>query len=121
MNGPRIGYACVNTQLPPAGRTCKLANATPERIVELGRENLRALRTILEWNAAHGIAVFRISSDAIPFGSHPKNTVDWVTELRAEFAAAAEVIRREKLRVTVHPGQFTVLNSMREDVACASL
>jgi hypothetical protein len=43
MNGPRVAYACANTLLPSASRTCPLANATPERIVELERSLSRAI------------------------------------------------------------------------------
>ena len=30
----------------------------------------------MEWNAARGIELFRISSELIPFGSHPVNQVE---------------------------------------------
>ena len=76
----RIGYACVNTELPSASRTMRLANATPERLREVTALNLDALEAILRWNVAHGIDVFRISSNTMPFGSHPVNTVRWWEE-----------------------------------------
>src|SRR5690348_3377871 len=45
--GMRIGYACVNTRLPSAARTVRLANATPERLRWLTAANLDALEAIL--------------------------------------------------------------------------
>ena len=77
----RIGYACVNTQLPSSARTVRLANATPERLLELAEANLDALETILRWNDEHGIQVFRVTSNLIPLASHPVNTVAWWDEL----------------------------------------
>ena len=78
--GLRLGYACVNTGLPSSGRTVRLANATPDRLRELIAGNLEALETILRWNAEHGIEVFRVTSNFIPFGSHPVNRIAWWDE-----------------------------------------
>jgi UV DNA damage endonuclease len=112
----RIGYACINTKLPSPNRTCRLKNATPEKILELASANLEALQPILEWNAVRGIELFRITSDLIPFGSHPVNTVPWWEILKPQFTRLGAFIRKKTLRVSMHPGQFTVLNSPRGEV-----
>jgi UV DNA damage endonuclease len=112
----RIGYACINSKLPSPNRTCRLKNATPATILELAAANLAALQRILEWNVAHGIELFRITSDVIPFGSHPINKVPWQKLLRADLERIGRFIRANHLRVSMHPGQFTVLNSPRREV-----
>lgn len=117
----RIGYACINTQLPSSNRTTRLDRATPERLLELTRANLSALDTILRWNVANGIGLFRISSDVIPFGSHPVNTLRWWELLDGELAGLGEIIRAAGMRVSMHPGQYTVLNSNRPEVVHSSL
>jgi UV DNA damage endonuclease len=117
----RIGYACINTKLDPSNRTCRLKNATPEKILELAAANVEALQPILDWNAAHGIELFRITSDLIPFGSHPINTVPWWRILKSQFARLGDFIARKGLRVSMHPGQFTILNSPRRDVVANSV
>ena len=117
----RIGYACINTTLPSPNRTCRLRNATPEKILELASANIDALQPILEWNAVQGIELFRISSDVIPFGSHPINTIPWQRILEPKLAAIGAFIRKNGLRVSMHPGQFTVLNSPRRDVVESSI
>lgn len=117
----RIGYACVNTRLPAPNRTCRLRYATPERIIELSRQNLAALETILQWNAAHGIRLFRIASETIPFGSHEINTMPWWKILEPELNRLGRLIQQHAMRVSMHPGQFTVLNSQRQDVVEKSL
>ena len=117
----RIGYACINTKLPSTNRTCRLKNATAERILELASANVEALRPILEWNAARGIELFRISSDLIPFGSHPVNTVPWWRILEPQLARLGAFIRKKRLRVSMHPGQFTILNSARPEVIESSI
>ncbi len=78
--GLRLGYACVNTGLPSSGRTTRLANATPDRLRTLIVANLGALETILRWNVENGIEVFRVTSNLIPFGSHPVNKLAWWEE-----------------------------------------
>lgn len=117
----RIGYACVNTRLPSTSRTTRLDRATPERILDLARANLAALMEILRWNRDHGITLFRISSGVIPFGSHPANTVPWWDLLSRELSEIGALIRASGMRVSMHPGQYTVLNSPRSEVVAASL
>ena len=110
--GLRLGYACVNTQLPSAARTVRLANATAERLRALIAGNLDALEGILRWNMKHDIEVFRITSDLIPFGSHAVNDLVWWEE----FADRLDRIGALGGRLSTHPGQYTVLSSARPDV-----
>src|SRR6188508_709005 len=119
--GLRLGYACVNTQLPSSARTVRLANATPERLRELAAANLDALEAILGWNEEHGIQVFRLTSNLIPLASHPVNTLAWWDEFADRFAELATVLRRLDARVSTHPGQYTVLSSSKPEVVEASL
>jgi UV DNA damage endonuclease len=116
MNTIRLGYACINTILPPAGRTMRLNNASPERILELSRANLLALNDILRWNIEHNILLFRISSGTIPFGSHPVNQLAWWDQLAPQLNLIGKTIRAGNMRVSMHPGQYTVLNSNRTGV-----
>ncbi len=112
----RIGYACINTILPSPNRTCRLKNATRERIEELARENFGRLAAILEWNRDHAIHLFRISSETIPFASHESFSLDWETALAPEIDKLRNLIRLTGMRISMHPGQFTVLNSPKEKV-----
>lgn len=117
----RLGYACVNTQLPSAARTARLANVTTTRIVELVEANLDALEAILRWNRRHGIQVFRLTSNLIPFASHPVNTVPWWEVFADRLTALGGLIRSAGMRLSTHPGQYVVLSSTREDVVAAAI
>ena len=97
----------------------RLANATPERLREVIATNLEALAAILRWNIDHGIEVFRISSNTIPFGSHPVNTVRWWDEFAPRLAELGGLM--EGMSISTHPGQYTVLGSARQEVVDASL
>jgi UV DNA damage endonuclease len=117
----RIGYACINTLLPSPNRTLRLANASAERVIELGRQNLNALAQILKWNQQHGVRLFRLSSDLIPLGSHPANAAVWWDALAPELERVGAMLRAYGMRVSMHPGQYTVLNSPRPEVVEASM
>lgn len=97
----------------------RLANATSERLREVTAANLDALAAILRWNVEHDIQVFRVSSNTIPFGSHPVNTVRWWDEFAEQLAELGRLMSGAS--ISTHPGQYTVLGSARPEVVDASL
>ncbi|TVP91836.1 UV DNA damage repair endonuclease UvsE [Alkalibacterium sp.] len=108
-----IGYACI-TRGPAAGRyrTCRKQNATPEHLTTLIKHNLTVLENMIEYNHHQKIRLFRMSSDMIPFGSDfQTNTLDWSTLFKSEFERIGKKIDAYQMRVSMHPGQYTVLNS----------
>lgn len=112
-----IGYAS-KTLAVPAARMVSVTQrlATPERLAEVIGHNLEALDATLDYNARQGIRLFRISSDVIPFGSSPVNTLDWTHDFADQLAALGAKARRYTMRLSMHPGQYTVLNSPNDDV-----
>ncbi|MGI8486373.1 MAG: UV DNA damage repair endonuclease UvsE [Thermomicrobiales bacterium] len=113
----KIGYPCINRTLNvSASRTFRLASYSSDRLRSTIRGNLEGLQTILEWNVERGINFFRISSETIPFASHPVMNVDWQNEFCSELAAIGSYIRKHDVRINVHPGQYTLLSSPRPDV-----
>ena len=113
----RIGYACLTVGVPGTGfRTCTARNATPDVLSELIGSNLRSLDNILDYNIKNGIDLFRISSDIIPFGSHPVNTLRWWDDFGEELRSIGNKAIYNGIRLSMHPGQYTVLNSPDEDV-----
>jgi UV DNA damage endonuclease len=117
----RLGYACVNTRLPSSARTVRLANATPERLREVAAANLAALEEVLRWNDRHGIEVFRLTSNLVPFASHPVNELRWWEEFAPELDRLGTLVREAGARLSTHPGQYTVLSSARGPVVGAAL
>lgn len=83
----------------------------------MSRQNLAALDRILRWNRVHGIRLFRISSETVPFASHKINRLHWWNLLKPELRSVGRLIQACGIRVSMHPGQYTVLNSLRESVA----
>lgn len=118
----RIGYACVNTTFrESASRTFRVASYSEERARDITASNLTALGRILEWNVENGISYFRISSGTVPLASHPVMAFDWRSEFAGELAALGAFARDHDMRLTMHPGQYTLLNSPRGEVVRNSI
>ncbi|MHB9028007.1 MAG: UV DNA damage repair endonuclease UvsE [Candidatus Latescibacterota bacterium] len=113
----KIGYACLNrtVRCTPAS-TFRLRSYSRERLIETVSGNLECLQRILEFNAEHGILFLRLSSDLVPFASHPVLDFDWQSHFQGEFTRLGEFIRRFGMRISMHPDQFTLINSKDENI-----
>jgi len=113
-----IGYAClVLGEGNTAFSRCLLKNATDDNIRSITLTNLLALENIIDYNTKNNITLFRISSDIIPFGSHPINKLNWQAEFSETLSRIGEKIKNAGIRVSMHPGQYTVLNSPIDKIA----
>jgi UV DNA damage endonuclease len=59
---------------------------------------------------------FRISSDIIPFASHPINKFRWQEYFRDKFEGIGEFIVKTGMRISMHPDQFTLINSIKDEI-----
>jgi UV DNA damage endonuclease len=113
----KIGYPCLNRSIGcTPSRTFRLSSYSPIRLVETVRQNLLCLRRILEFNCGNGLLFFRVTSDMVPFASHPVCDVPWPETFAAEFAAIGAFIKRNSMRISMHPDQFTLINSPASDI-----
>ena len=117
-----IGYPCSNPTIGSrASRTFRLASYSPDRFLEAVRLNLEGLLGILEWNLEHDIRYFRISSGTVTLASHPIIDVDWQRHFADQLATIGDFIIGHDMRINVHPGQYTLLNSPKPDVVERSI
>ncbi|MFZ5827227.1 MAG: UV DNA damage repair endonuclease UvsE [Bacillota bacterium] len=120
----RLGYAGINLSLQDTKDGPRLRSVTAKRLstmeprerravlYQVARSNLLTLQAVLRWNHLHAIQLFRITSDLIPLATHPVAAEwDWEADLAYEFRATAELAREVGARLTMHPGQYTVLNA----------
>lgn len=113
----RFGFACKTIGVPHAAQTSlTLARADPANLLGASRHNLYALENILRYCRETHIPLLRISSDMIPLASHPQVSFDWQRRLQTELESIAALLRNSGVRVSMHPGQYTVLNSPRPEV-----
>jgi UV DNA damage endonuclease len=113
----RIGYPCINRTISCSGnKTFRLKSYSETRLKETIHNNLDCLQHILKFNLEHHLLFFRITSDLVPFASHPINTFDWKKHFRSVFESIGEFIRENRMRISMHPDQFTLINSISDDV-----
>ncbi|MES2523680.1 MAG: UV DNA damage repair endonuclease UvsE [Gemmatimonadota bacterium] len=131
---PRLGLCCAFDSEPTlkfrtttVAHLSRLATADPTAASarafygQLVHENLDTLHAVLAWCTRNGVHAFRISSDLWPRATHPL-VVPWVDELfqDAEVLAKCARIRgtaaAHDIRLSEHPDQFLVGNSLRADV-----
>ncbi|MDD4212519.1 MAG: UV DNA damage repair endonuclease UvsE, partial [Bacilli bacterium] len=107
-----IGYASLTVHVRKGQfRTCQLSTCTPERLQEVIAHNVKVLESVIDYNIENDIKLYRISSDLIPFGSSSVNTLDWETMFHDDFQRIDKKIQKGNVRISMHPGQYTVLNS----------
>lgn len=117
-----LGYPCTNVTLGlTTGRTLRLANLKEPRLSEVVRENLSTLLHTLRWNVERGIHFFRIASSVIPLASHEAFPLDWRAQFAAELAEIRTFVEANELRLSTHPGQYTILNAQRPEVVTAAV
>ena len=124
----RLGYACINKGFSDRPKTQRITtNRTMikrtffergiEYASELALQNLRDLRTILQWNLDNDIYFFRISSDIVPWASE-YNIEDMPNygAIHAAALSAGNFAREHGMRITSRPGPFNKLASPKERV-----
>lgn len=112
-----LGYACINMSLEKTtNKTFRLTNLNEEKYRQTVSYNLKSLGDIMIWNAANGIFFFRIGSELIPFASHENFMFDWQKDFEKEFKELRQLGDKYKMRFSMHPGQYSVLNSPDERI-----
>lgn len=113
----RFGYACINLSLEGSFTRCILAKVEEfgvPRVKQLALYNLRRTLDILKWNVKHNMYVYRATSELIPFASHDI-LADWEwwndEDLLVWFSQISEYVKENNIRISIHPGQYNILNS----------
>ena len=118
----RIGYACIALAVEGTDlKNCTLKNASPERLLSLVSNNLRALSAMIDYNIQNNILLYRVSSDLVPFGSSLAKDLPWEAENEPLLRSIREKIAASGMRVSMHPGQYTVLSSPDAGVVSRSV
>jgi UV DNA damage endonuclease len=109
----RIGYPCINRTIGCKGdHTFRLQSYSEARLIATVADNLACLQQILAFNLSHGLLFFRITSDLVPFASHPVNQFDWQAHFQPHFREIGQFIAEHGIRISLHPDQFTLINSL---------
>ena len=104
-----------------ANTTFRLRNYSPENLIEKVTNNLDCLQKILNFNVSNNLLFFRISSDLIPFASHPVCKFDWKDYFHEQFIQLGRFIKEHKIRISMHPDQFVLINSPNKEIVEKSI
>ena len=87
------------------------------------RTSLEYLRAVLGYLDRHDIRMYRMATSMAPYASHPDlpQFHHQVEECEAELAQVGALSRDLDIRLSTHPGQYTVLNSESESVRVAAV
>ena len=115
----RFGYCCINMEL--SAQNIRTGRAMIDRKFKLGGlqlageialANAQDLLTILQWNEANGIRLFRVGSELFPRWNHYRlEDLPQIDEITKHLRAAGDYARAHGHRLTTHPGPFHILGS----------
>ena len=118
----KIGYPCINHSIgKKTVSTFRLSSYTEERLIQSIKYNLHTLVEILKYNIENNLMFFRISSDIIPFASHSICKFDWKEYFRSDFIKIGRLIKENKMRISMHPDQFVLINAKNQDIVNNSI
>ena len=118
----KIGYPCINRSIGcTANSTFRLANYSESNLIEKVTNNLDCLGKIIRYNLDNNLLFFRISSDLIPFASHPICTFNWQEYFKERFQEIGDFILENDIRISMHPDQFVLINSNNESIVAKSI
>ena len=125
----RLGYACINTRLAAEGvqtsrgmiRRTFDAKGVPHASA-LALQNAQDLLRVVQWNADHGVRVFRITSCLVPWASEFElEEMPDYSAFRDALALCGELAVESDQRLSFHPGPFNCLASESERVVQNSI
>ncbi len=87
------------------------------------RHSLERLREVLDYLDANDIRMYRVATALAPYASHPTLTQfhGQIEKCAEELEAVGRLVRDRDIRLSSHPGQYTVLNSTDPAVQAAAV
>lgn len=117
-----LGFFCsTSDNRLSTNHKLRLAKLNRENLLNVFSRNLRDFVKLLELSRTMGLTIFRLGSNFIPFASHPSFKREWLDDIEKALREKSLHIRGFGVRVTMHPGQYVVLNSDKPDVVKKSL
>ncbi|MFC7371575.1 UV DNA damage repair endonuclease UvsE [Fictibacillus iocasae] len=87
-----------------------------QQLIAITKKNLESTLRVLHYCVAHQLPLHRMSSSIVPLATHPDVNWDYLKHTHKEFAEIGKLIKKYGLRTSMHPNQFTLFTSPREEV-----
>jgi len=117
-----LGLCCINTKLraqkPPifCSRTCIRKTYSVERAQSLALQNIKDIKTMIEWNENHKIRVFRLSSNIFPHFTDTETMSYTIDFAKSDLQLVGEIANNLSHRIVIHPGQYNNLGTNSKNV-----
>ncbi len=120
----RLGYVAISKTMDLTSSsivtyTEYLKRKDMQKIHNTIIKNLESLKEIIKYNIANDIHFFRLTSKLIPLATKEEVVFDYIKPYKSYYEEIKILIKN--LRIDVHPDQYTVLNSTREEVVKNSI
>lgn len=114
----RLGFACVVMGLDVKAHDTRKWQNNPHLCVSLDN-----ISRILEYTASLGIRMYRLSSNIAPYYTDLTRPQfgNQLEEARSQLADVGALARSLDIRLSMHPGQYTVLNSPNDQTYASAL
>lgn len=117
-----LGFFCSTSRNElTTNRVLRLRNLSGENVLRIFEKNLEDFKALLKMSCSMGLTIFRLGSNIIPLASRPEFREEWFQEIEERLRRAAPLVKEMGVRITMHPGQYVVLNSPRSSVVESSL
>lgn len=126
-----LGFACICNTLQESGRFKTITVKTLSKLSEEEQakklkatavDNLYNSLQILKWCKENDILMYRFSSDLIPLATYVESWHWWEdADVQNMCNKVKEFVEESKIRISLHPDQFCVLNSDKPDVVQNSI
>ena len=126
----KVGYNCINLTLPYSWKSPTLTNILRNRdfLKNSIEHNMMLLGDIIEFNITNGFKLFRVPTNLLPFLSHIDVSSNYKEldifnreDIMSEFKTIRGKVRKNDLIISMHPGQYNVLNSQKPEVVKQTL
>lgn len=108
----RFGFFCSTSDgKTTTNRKFLLKNLNEKKLLETLEKNLKDFKKLLEISQNIFLGIFRLGSNIVPFMSHIKFQKDWIYKVEGYLKDFSKILKEHDIRITIHPGQFVILNS----------
>ena len=118
----RLGYACSNVTLKNVTTSSTYTYTLFNKEQDLDKldriivSNLQDLEKIIDYNIKNNVHFYRISSKLIPLATLKEVEFNYTDKFKDYYERIENKIKNNGMRVDFHLGEYSVLNSVREEV-----
>ena len=119
----RLGYACNNITIDETASHKitynyfkKLGSNGNIKLDEIVKSNFESLENILKFNISNEVLFYRMTAELLPLATHNCVNYDFFEKYKEYYNEIGNLINKHGLRVDIHASQYSILNSIKQEV-----